>query len=101
MYQLDQRRILGEEGFISVIAAVDFRSGELVSDPQITARGVFGGDEAFEDIAAELADALRAALADGAEDAYDLQQLMRRRLGRWVNKTHRRRPMIVPVVIAT
>ena len=60
-----------------------------------------GGDAAFEDIAAELADALRAALADGAEDAYDLQQLMRRRLGRWVNKTHRRRPMIVPVVIAT
>ena len=99
--ELDQRRILGEEGFISVIAAVDFRSAELISAPQITARGVFGGDAAFEDIAAELADALRAALADGAEDAYDLQQLMRRRLGRWVNKTHRRRPMIVPVVIAT
>ena len=33
--------------------------------------------------------------------AYALQQVIRRRLGRWVNDTHRRRPMIVPVVVLT
>ncbi len=99
--EIDQRRILGEEGFISVIAAVNFHSMELVSEPQITARGVFGGDESFDEIAAELSDALREALSDGAEDTYELQQLIRRRIGRWVNKVHKRRPMIVPVVIAT
>ena len=44
---------------------------------------------------------LREALADGAEDTYPLQQLMRRRLGRWVSKRYRARPMIVPVVLAT
>lgn len=99
--ELDQRRILGEEGFISVIAAVNFHSMELVTQPQITARGVFGGDAAFDEITAELTDAILAALADGAEDTYELQQLIRRRIGRWVSRTHRRRPMIVPVVIAT
>ena len=99
--ELDQRRILGEEGFISVIAAVNFHTAQLVSGPQITARGVFGDDDTFDDITAELAGALRDALADGAEDTYELQQLIRRRVGRWVNKAHRRRPMIVPVVIST
>jgi ribonuclease J len=28
-----------------------------------------------------------------------LQQLTRRIVGKWVNEAHRRRPMIVPVVI--
>ena len=99
--ELDQRRILGEEGFISVIAAVNLHSMELVTAPQVTARGVFGGDDAFDEITAELTEAILAALADGAEDTYELQQLIRRRMGRWVSRTHRRRPMIVPVVIAT
>jgi ribonuclease J len=32
-------------------------------------------------------------------DTAPLAQLMRRQVGKWVNETHRRRPMIVPVVI--
>ena len=99
--ELEHRRILGEEGFISAIAAVNLHSMELVSEPQITARGFFEGDAVFDDIAAELTEALRGALADGAEDTHELQQLMRRLIGRCVNKTYRRRPMIVPVVIST
>ena len=99
--ELEHRRILGEEGFISAIAAVNLHSMELVSEPQITARGFFEWDAVFDDIAAELTEALRGALADGAEDTHELQQLMRRLIGRWVNKTYRRRPMIVPVVIST
>lgn len=98
--ELDQRRILGEEGFISVIAAVNFRSGELVSGPQVTARGVFGDSDTFDEITEEVAGALREALAGGADDAYELQQIMRRRIGRWVNRAHRRHPMIVPVVVS-
>jgi len=44
-------------------------------------------------------EALEQALADGIDDPHDLQQRMRRVVGRWVNATHRRRPMIVPVVV--
>jgi len=99
--ELAHRRILGEEGFISAIAAVNLHSMELVGEPQITARGFVDGDGAFDEIVAELSDALKRALADGAEDTHELQQLMRRRIGRWVSKTYRRRPMIIPVVIAT
>jgi len=36
-------------------------------------------------------------VADDADDTYRLQQLLRRTIGRWISRTYRRRPMIVPV----
>jgi ribonuclease J len=30
---------------------------------------------------------------------YQLQQVIRRVVGKWVSDTHRRRPMIIPVVV--
>ncbi|MDH4160664.1 MAG: hypothetical protein OEV62_10440, partial [Actinomycetota bacterium] len=36
---------------------------------------------------------------DGVGDTLQLQQIVRRTMGRWVSSTHRRRPMIVPVVV--
>ncbi|MSX37921.1 MAG: hypothetical protein F2773_01830 [Actinobacteria bacterium] len=39
------------------------------------------------------------ALREGTTDQYVLQQILRRTLGRWVNDQHRRRPMIVPIVV--
>lgn len=99
--ELDDRRVLGEEGFISAIAVVNLHSGELVEGPIISARGFVGADGIFDDITAEVGDGLREALVEGADDTHRLQQVMRRRIGRWVSKKYRARPMIVPVVIAT
>ncbi len=96
---LKDRRVLGEEGFISVFVAVDIVDGVIVAGPEIHARG-FGADE---EIAGALTDqvtqAVEQALADGADDTHELQQRIRRVVGRWVNSTHRRRPMIIPVVV--
>ena len=99
--ELDERRILGEEGFISAIAVVSLHGGTLVEGPIITAKGFVGAEGIFDDITAEVADALRQALEEGADDTHQLQQVMRRRIGRWVSKRFRARPMIVPVVLAT
>lgn len=99
--QLDDRRILGEEGFISAIAVVNLRTGDLVEGPIITARGFVDRENLFDDITQEVARALTEALDEGAEDTHALQQVMRRRLGRWVSKRFRARPMIVPVVVST
>lgn len=99
--ELSERRILGDEGFISIMAVVNLHSMELVSGPDISARGFVESDRFFDDIRATLATVIEAALADGAEDTFTLQQLLRRTMGRWVSQTHRRRPMIIPVVIAT
>jgi len=96
---LKDRRILGEEGFISVIVVIDSVSGKVVSGPEIHARGFAEDDSTFDAVKQPIIDALDRAVADGVSDSYQLQQTVRRVVGRWVNSTHRRRPMIIPVVI--
>lgn len=96
---LKDRRILGEEGFISVIVVVDSQTGKVVSGPDIHARGFAEDDSVFESVKPSIVDALDRAINDGVNDPYQLQQTIRRVIGRWVNKRHRRRPMIVPVVV--
>jgi ribonuclease J len=44
-------------------------------------------------------EALDRAMGEGVDDNYQLQQTIRRVVGRWVSSKHRRRPMIIPVVI--
>lgn len=96
---LKDRRILGEEGFISVIVVVDSVSGKVASGPEIHSRGNAMDEASFEEIKQPIIDALNRAIAEGSTDSYQLQQVVRRVVGRWVSSAHRRRPMIIPVVI--
>lgn len=96
---LKDRRILGEEGFISVIVVVDGKTGRVVSGPDIHARGVAEDDSVFEGVKPKIAAALAEAVQSGTRDNHALSQVVRRTIGRWVNQSLRRRPMIVPVVI--
>ncbi len=97
--ELKDRRILGEEGFLSVFAVVDSATGKVLAGPQILARGMAEDPSVFEEIQPELVKALEKSIADGATDTYQMQQVMRRVVGQWVNRRLRRRPMIVPVVV--
>jgi len=96
---LKDRRILGEEGFISVTLAVDTVTGKVVGSPQIAARGFSDDPAAFDGVLPLLEDELDRAAAEGTSDPHQLGQQVRRALGRWVNDTYRRRPMIIPVVL--
>jgi len=96
---LKDRRILAEEGFISIFVAMDAQTGKVVVGPEIHARG-FAPDEAiFDDVKPQIITALAEAAANGTRDTHAFSQVVRRTVGRWVNTQHRRRPMIVPVVI--
>ena len=96
---LKDRRILAEEGFISIFVAVDAQTGRVVVGPEIHARG-FAPDEAvFDEVKPQIVAALAEAAANGTRDQHAFSQVVRRTVGRWVNTQHRRRPMIVPVVI--
>lgn len=97
---LTDRRILGDEGFISVIAAVDLRVATLVAGPDVSARGFLEDPNIFDSVTEEIQQALVGALEDGVDDVHELQQLVRRVVGRWVSRKYRSRPMIVPVVIS-
>jgi ribonuclease J len=96
---LKDRRILGEEGFISIIVVVDSGSGKVVAGPEIHARGFAEDEGVFDRIKPRIADALAEAASGGVADTYELQQLVRRVVGRWVNESYRRRPMIIPLVV--
>ncbi|MBK7625292.1 MAG: ribonuclease J [Kineosporiaceae bacterium] len=96
---LKDRRILGEEGFISVIVVVDSGSGKVVAGPEIHARGFAEDDTVFDAVRPRIVEALAAAAGDGNADTYGMQQIVRRTVGKWVSERYRRRPMIIPVVI--
>lgn len=96
---LKDRRILGEEGFISVIVVVDAATGKIISGPEIHARGFAEDDKVFEGVKPKIAAALTEAAQSGVRDTHALSQVVRRTIGRWVNQSLRRRPMIVPLVI--
>lgn len=97
--ELKDRRILGEEGFISLFAVIDSGTGKVLAGPEIHARG-FAEDEAvFESILPQLTAALEEAASTGSVDTHQLQQVMRRVVGRFVSNRLRRRPMIIPVVV--
>ncbi|MEX2983952.1 ribonuclease J [Streptomyces sp. C36] len=96
---LKDRRILGDEGIISVFVVVDSTTGKVVSGPQIQARGSGIEDAAFNAVAPKIEEAIAKAAADGVAEPHQLQQLVRRTVGKWVSDSYRRRPMILPVVV--
>ncbi|WP_340557353.1 ribonuclease J [Streptomyces sp. GSL17-111] len=96
---LKDRRILGDEGFISIFVVVDSTSGKITGGPHIQARGSGIDDANFSALTPRLDEALAKAAQDGVAEVHQLQQLVRRTAGKWVSDTYRRRPMILPVVV--
>jgi len=96
---LKDRRILAEEGFISIFLAIDAQTGKIIVGPEIHARGFAPDDAVFDDVRPDIIAALEEAASNGTRDSHQFSQVVRRTVGRWVNTRHRRRPMIVPIVI--
>jgi ribonuclease J len=98
---LKDRRILGDEGFISVVVVVDSTNGKLVAGPEIHARGAGIDDAGLAAVGPLVEEALAGAAREGVNEIHQLRQLVRRTTGRWVSDNYRRRPMIIPVVVET
>ena len=96
---LKDRRILGEEGFISVVVVIDSQSGKIVAGPDIHARGFAEDLGLFDEVKLRIEKALEIAVADGVNGTHQLSQIVRKTVGGWVGGEHRRRPMIVPLII--
>ncbi len=96
---LKDRRILAEEGFISIFVAIDPLTGRVIVGPEIQARGFAEDEHVFDAVKPMVIAALLDAAENGTRDTPAFSQVIRRTVGRWVNTSHRRRPMIVPVVI--
>lgn len=96
---LKDRMILAAEGFITIFAVIDPLTGKVVEGPEIRARAYAEEDHVFDDILPAIERAMADAAGDGVRDAYQMQQVIRRTIGNWVAKAHRRKPMIIPIVV--
>jgi ribonuclease J len=96
---LTERRILGDGGFISATVVIDSVTGKVVGEPSVSAKGFSEDPDAFNPVIPLLTAALHRSAEDGITDTHQLQQVVRRTVGRWVNDAYRRRPMIVPTVV--
>jgi ribonuclease J len=96
---LTERRILGDGGFIAATVVVDSVTGKVVGGPTVSAKGFSDDPAVFDAVLPLVTEALDRAAADGITDPHQLQQIVRRTVGKWVNDTYRRRPMIVPNVV--
>ncbi|WP_341830177.1 ribonuclease J [Trueperella pyogenes] len=97
--ELTDRRTLGEEGFIAIFAVIDVQERKVLTGPHIQARGMAEDDSVFEEILPDVRTALDEAIASESANTYQMQQAMRRVVGRWVARKLRRKPMIIPTVI--
>ncbi len=96
---LKDRRILRDEGFVTLVLVVDSSTGKVASGPELLTRGFADDTAQLETIIPRVRDAVEDATAKGVTDAYQLQQIVRRTVGSFVGGKMRRRPMIIPVVI--
>ena len=83
------------------MAAVSLHTRSVIGDLDINARGFAEEPSVFDAVREQIREDLQRALDDGVDDIYRLQQVIRRTIGAWVSRRLRRRPMIVPVVVAT
>ena len=96
--ELEKRRILGSEGFVSCFAVVDTDAKDVISGPKVYLNAVAEDEKSFEKVRHQIIEQLQDAMMGGTKDVHKLQQIMRRTLGSWVARELHRKPMIVPVV---
>lgn len=99
-----ERRILGEDGFISVVVPISINGtrAELLDEPAVFSRGWVDGDEGEllrKEIGLAVREVIERAMSDGVRNRQELERITRRTIGRFVNKETRLRPMVVPVVL--
>ncbi|MGB5952658.1 MAG: ribonuclease J [Ornithinimicrobium sp.] len=96
---LKDRRILRDEGFVTIIVVRDSSTGKIAAGPEIQTRGFAEDEQIFQKVIPQLNEALEKARRSGVNDTRQLQQVIRRTVGSFVGGKLRRRPMIIPIVI--
>ncbi len=95
---LDVRQTLANEGIVFLHTVIDTKKGEIVSGPTLEAVGTAIDEDEFADILPELEEALQN-VVNPQVSVQKVEKALRKTLGRWLNRSLRRRPMIYPVVV--
>ncbi len=100
---LRDRKLLAEEGLIIAVAAIDAKTGAVISGPDIVSRGfvyVRESEELLTGAKQVCKQALNstAANAQGGREWSNLKQAVRDQLGGFLYTKTKRRPMILPII---
>jgi ribonuclease J len=96
-----ERRLLARDGVLSVVLTIDRRSGALLAEPDIEARGFVPGPKNGQ-VLEEARRHLRAVLSATGQRLHETdrpEQIVRHVLESYVFAQTRRRPMVVPTVV--
>jgi len=96
---LSDRRALAEDGVVTIVALIDPDTGTLSEDPDFLTRGFVHDAKSFDALIPVIKDTLAKAATDGVRDFGELERLIDRAVSRWFQRTSRRGPVIIPVVI--
>lgn len=100
---LRDRKLLAEEGLIIAVAAIDAKTGAIISGPDIVSRGFVYVRESEELLTGakqvcKQALSSTAANAQGGREWSNLKQAVRDQLGGFLYTKTKRRPMILPII---
>ncbi|WEV53315.1 ribonuclease J [Bifidobacterium sp. ESL0704] len=96
--ELEKRKILGTEGFVSIFAVVDTDAKNVISGPKVYMNAIPDDESDLDKVRRQIVGQLEDAMMQGTHDTHKLQQIMRRTIGGWVSRQLHRKPMIVPVI---
>jgi len=96
---LSDRRALAEDGVVTIVALIDPDTGILSEDPDFLTRGFVHDAASFDALIPVIKETLAKAARDGVHDFGELERLIDRAVSRWFQRTSRRAPVIIPVVI--
>ena len=99
---LRDRRKLGGEGFVHVLATIESQTGKVLAGPDIVTRGFVYEPESgdlIEEAKARVLEALERCAADGVTDTMILKQHMRSTASALFKERTQRRPVIIPTVM--
>jgi len=96
---LHVRRTLAEEGVLTIVCIIDPDTGRLTEDPDYLAHGFAPDAVDFSGATTVIQKVLTKAVRDGIEDLEQIEDLVRRAALAWAHRTHRRSPLIIPVIV--
>lgn len=99
---LRDRQHLSSDGLVLAVLAIDQKSGELISGPDLVSRGLIleeHGQAYFEEATGVVRERLAQMAVESRTDTLEVKEEVRKALKRFFAKSLDRRPVIVPFVM--
>jgi len=98
---LRDRQHMSQDGIITVVVAIDAKTGKPSGEPEIVTRGVVisDGEDVLEEARQRVIKAVAKTGKEGVTDSSVVQRRIRETLSQFVWERAKRRPMIIPVVM--